>query len=345
MSKVLVVATGRQTRGGITAVVKAHEQGPQWQRYCCHWVQTHRDGEVWRKLIYLFVSIVDFVCRLPFCDIVHIHCSQKISSLRKLIFFVMARLLRKKTIVHFHLPGEQYLDDLTCHRELVYMFSHADRVLVLSSIWKKLLEEKVGISDNVQVIYNPCPRVIEGKLKGKVILFAGTLNQRKGYDVLLRAFARVADRYPDWRLVYAGNGEVDEAKHLSDQLKISRQVEFLGWVDAERKEKAFQSASIFCLPSYGEGFPMAVLDAWAYGLPVVTTPVGGIPDVAKDGENMLLFAPGDVEMLARQLDRLMSDEALRERISAASRQFAQNEFNLDSINRQLGDLYEELAAR
>lgn len=76
---------------------------------------------------------------------------------------------------------------------------------------------------------------------------------------------------------------------------------FLGWVSGEAKDNAFKEAMIFCLPSYAEGFPMSVLDAWSYGLPVITTPVGGIPDVAQDGVNMLLFNPGDIDMLAKQM--------------------------------------------
>ena len=87
---------------------------------------------------------------------------------------------------------------------------------------------------------------------------------------------------------------------------------------------------------------MAVLDAWAYSLPVITTPVGGIPDIAVDGENMLLFSPGDVNTLARQLERMITDENLRNHISEASYHFATHEFNIDTINKQLDELYTEL---
>ena len=90
---------------------------------------------------------------------------------------------------------------------------------------------------------------------------------------------------------------------------------------------------------------MAVLDAWAYGLPVVTTPVGGIPDVAVDGQNMLLFEPGDVDRLSKQLEKIIisfeGDKILYNRICTASLDFAKNEFNADTINTQIGNLYEE----
>lgn len=116
-------------------------------------------------------------------------------------------------------------------------------------------------------------------------------------------------------------------------------------MSGQNKDEIFRQASVFCLPSYAEGFPMAVLDAWAYGLPVITTPVGGIPDVAIDGENMLLFNPGDIDMLAIQLERMITNNRLREHISAASYEFANHKFNIDTINQQLDDLYTELSGK
>ena len=87
---------------------------------------------------------------------------------------------------------------------------------------------------------------------------------------------------------------------------------------------------------------MSVLDAWSYGLPVITTPVGGIPDVAKDGENMLLFNPGDVDALADCMERMITDKGLRDRISRASLEFARVRFNVESIGKEVGLLYENV---
>ena len=84
---------------------------------------------------------------------------------------------------------------------------------------------------------------------------------------------------------------------------------------------------------------MAVLDAFAYGLPVITTPVGGIPDIAVDGQNMLLFNPGDIDGLSEQMSQLISDANLRDKLSKASLQLANTTFNISTINRQIGELY------
>ena len=123
---------------------------------------------------------------------------------------------------------------------------------------------------------------------------------------------------------------------------IESQCKFLGWVNGEQKDKAFKEASIFCLPSYAEGFPMAVLDAWSYGLPVITTPVGGIPDVAVNNENLLVFSPGDIEALADCMERLIADKELYQKIQKASVDFADKRFSMSEINRQIGDLYKRI---
>lgn len=176
----------------------------------------------------------------------------------------------------------------------------------------------------------------------KIILYAGTINERKGYADLIKAFAKIAKSYPEWEVVFAGNGEIEQGEALARELGIEPQIKFVGWVNGMEKDALFRKASIFCLPSYAEGFPMAILDAWAYGLPVITTPVGGIPDVAVDGENMLLFNPGDMDKLADNIERMITDDVLRHKISMASGEFALGQFNMITINKQLARIYESL---
>ena len=247
----------------------------------------------------------------------------------------------KKTVIHLHCGSQ--IDDIW---GVLYqkMFEQCDCGIVLSEGLKTKIEEYIGIAAKIKVIYNPCPIITNTAKyeKKNYVLFSGTLYEGKGYKDLIRAFSKVAVAHKDWSVVLAGDGEVKQARELSAQLGILDQVQLLGWVDGESKYKAFKEAAVFCLPSYAEGFPMAVLDAWAYGLPVVTTPVGGIPDVAVDGENMLLFNPGDINILAEKLDMIMNDEMLREKLSASSTKMASEKFNLNTITEQVGEMYESL---
>ena len=344
MTKVLVVATSRKTRGGITAVIKAHEAGSQWSRFHCKWIPTHVDKSMLSKLMYLVRGLTEYLFLLPSADIVHIHTSEPPSAKRKLLFFFPAKWLKKKVVVHFH----SFSPDTTIngpHSKLYQkLFCGADVVVVLSNYWKEMVDEKFHLGDRIKVIYNPCPTItyLQKYEKNRSILYAGTLDQRKGYADLVRAFSMVAPRHPDWMITLAGNGEIEQARSLAKELGIESQIELLGWVSGERKDKAFKQASVFCLPSYAEGFPMAILDAWAYGLPVITTPVGGVPDVAADGENMLLFNPGDIEMLARKLDLIIGNAELRDKLTKESLKLAKEKFNLNNITVQLAKLYDSV---
>lgn len=343
--KVLVIATSRKTRGGITSVVKAYENSPLWAKFHCKWIETHRDGGAFTKLSYLLKGFLQFLLCVPFYDIIHIHTSEPPSALRKVLFMAVSKLLGKKVIVHFH----SFSVDTTIKSKYQwvyrYLFGKADCILVLSKYWQDELCDTFGFNeDKVKVLYNPCTTEISNKVypKKKEILYAGTVNARKGYADMINAFAKVADKYHDWCIVFAGNGEIEEGKALASRLGIDKQTVFLGWVRGNDKDKAFKEASIFCLPSYAEGFPMGVLDAWAYGLPVITTPVGGIPDIAKDGTNCLLFNPGDTNKLAEQMDKMMSSEELRKLVASESKELAKGIFSVDKVTERLGNIYQNL---
>ena len=348
MAKVLVVATSRKTRGGITSVVKAHETGSQWKKYHCKWIQTHRDGPSWRKIVYFVHAFAQAMILVPFYDIVHIHMAS-IQSLRRARYFLFLALLwKKKTIAHFHPHKPEVIFDPEHKEEYRKFFSAVDRIVVLSPQWERWIKEALGPFESIRVIFNPCPTVTRrtGKPKMKYILFAAILYKRKGFVDLMEAFARIAPQYPDWKLIIAGvpKGPEDQItiEEMPDKLGIKSQVLFPGWVTGNEKDSLFRNASIFCLASKSEGFPMAVLDAWAYGIPVVCTTAGGLIDIVQDGKNAMVFDYGDVDALAHKLSCLMANESLREEIAAESINLADTIFSIDIITKQIGLLYEEL---
>lgn len=343
MTKVLIVATSRKTRGGITAVIKAHETGKQWKNFHCKWIETHRDGNAPRKLWYLFTALIEYILLLPFYDIVHIHIATAQSAKRKQLFFYPAKWMKKKIIFHFHPSNERFLFEPNNQKLYKRLFSQANLILVLSEQWRKWIKEALGITEHVEVLFNPCPIVNrKEEIKEHNILFAGTIIPRKGYADLIKAFSLIASKYPDWKIVFAGNGEIEKAKKIASKCGISNQTLFLGWINGKEKEQVFQKASIYCLASNGEGFPMGVLDAWAYGIPCIVTPVGGIPDIVKDGVNGLIYPVGDTETLATKLDILINNEGLRKSIVKEADKYIQNEFNVSTINQKLEQIYSRL---
>lgn len=346
MKKVLVIATSHKTRGGITSVVKAHQRGKQWKDFHCRWIETHIDKSNILKLWYLFKGFISYLVLLPSYDIIHIHTSEPPSAIRKCPFLWWAKIWKKKVIIHFHAFSPETTIKSKYKNVYKYLFNKADTVIVLSNLWKKYVNETFNLGDKIQVVYNPCTTEVTNKQypKKNQILYAGTVNARKGYADMIKAFALIAKKYPTWQIVFAGNGEIEQGKRLAKELEIEKQTVFLGWVNGIDKDKAFKEATIFCLPSYAEGFPMAVLDAWAYGLPVITTPVGGIPDIAIDGKNVLLFNPGDTKALALQMERLITNITLRNSIAQESVQLAQTTFNIETINQQIGHIYKTLSS-
>lgn len=345
MKRILVVATSRKTRGGITSVINAHEKGPQWNKYQIKWIEAHIDRNNFLKIGYFLYSLIQFFFLIPFYDLVHIHVSTYSSVFRKSFYLFLAKLYNKKVITHLHCSTPSIIYEKRNRSLYRRFFLASDVVLVLSSQWKQYVYEALDVKDNVRILYNPIiavPPVNVFYKKKNYVLFAGTIDKRKGYHDLIKAFAQVVAVYPDWKLCLAGNGEIPEGKKLAASLNISASVEFKGWVSGQEKEQLFGEASVFCLPSYAEGFPMGVLDAWAFNLPVVCTPVGGILDVAVDGENILLFEPGDVDALAFLLIKIISDSGLRKQIAFESHRLSRLEFNLSHINDQLSVLYREL---
>lgn len=349
--KVLVVATSRKTRGGITSVVKAHETGKQWKSYHCKWIETHRDGSSIRKLLYFIRAIIKYAMLLPFYDLIHIHVASYSSLKRKQYFLRLAKLMGKKTIAHFHPHKPEVIFEVTTQAEYIEFFKSVDRIVVLSPQWQRWLGEALGLYNNTQVIYNPCPVIEKGisDYSEKYILFAGTLYHRKGYDTLIKAFSKISNKNPDWQVIIAGNVKNKYEENLPLELVrefgVEEKVVFPGWVVGEAKEKLFRNASIFCLASSAEGFPMAVLDAWAYGVPVICTPVGGLPDIIEDGKNALVFEYGDVDKLAESLDKMMTNDALRENISKKSIELSETTFNINNINKQIEALYSSLLCK
>ncbi len=339
--KVLIVGTSCKTKGGITSVIKAHKAGKQWQEFQCKWLETHIDKGKLYKLYYFIKSFIQYLFVLPFYDLVHIHTSEPQSGFRKILFLLYAKLLRKNVIVHFHAFSTETTINSKFRQVYKVLFSEADVVIVLSEYWRTEIIKTFKLSHKIIILHNPCARIDNTIVykKQKNILYAGAINARKGYKDLITAFAEIAKKFPDWKIVFAGSGEIEEAKKLSRELNIESQCLFLGWISGESKDKVFKEASIFCLPSYAEGFPMAVLDAWAYSIPVISTPVGGLTDMAVDDKNILLFNPGDINMLSKQLQRLISDSTLYDVLKKESIKLANETFNLESINNDLRNVY------
>ena len=154
------------------------------------------------------------------------------------------------------------------------------------------------------------------------VLGLGRLVPQKGFDLLIDAFA--AEEFAEFNLVLAGDGfERDRLQARALELGIDSRVRFVGAVARPRIARLVRGARVFALPSRGEPFGIALLEAMAAGVPAVATAAGGIPEFARDGVNALLVPPGDAKALATAIARLAFEPELRDRLIARGRATAQ----------------------
>lgn len=344
MKRILIIGPDRNTRGGISSVIKSHEKTKTWEKFNCKWISSYNDKSSLHKVLFFLMGLIIFLYYLPSANIIHIHLSEPTSAKRKNVFLIIGNFFNKITILHFHAFSSETTLFGKDKKLYVKMFNLADAVVVLSKLWKTEIDQFVINPNKINVIFNPCLVVnIDKNLpKQKIILFTGTLNRRKGYEDLIIAFSKISNKFNDWKLVLAGNGELRQANKLIKNLNLDNKIILKGWISGVEMHELYHNSSIFCLPSYAEGFPMSVLDAWAYGLPVITTPVGGLPDIIEHGENALVFTPGDIKKLIENLDLLMSNSNLRIKLSLASLKLSKESFHIDNIDKQLDNLYKYL---
>ena len=166
-------------------------------------------------------------------------------------------------------------------------------------------------------------------------LYLGRLSAEKGVDTLLQAHASSLN---GWKLVVAGTGPLEAELRLT-----YKHASFIGHVTGDRLREVIDRASVVVVPSeWYENCPMSVLEAMAYGKPVVGSRMGGIPELVLDGETGFLFEAGSVDGLRACLDQLMQDGNLRRRLGANARQRVQADFSIDGHNTGLMDIYESI---
>lgn len=302
---------------------------------------------------FLSVTILQILWERLFGHVrlLHVNMAENTSVVRKGTVVILGRLLKIPTLLHLHaglfidfyesLPG---IAKFGCRQ----VFRQADHVAVLGEVWRRYLVERLGIpAEKVSVLYNgvaPAPPRRPAADPTLIrLVFVGKLRAEKGLVELFEVLARpeFADR--NWRLTLVGEGDFDRFETLAEALGIADRLRFTGWLEQQAVHQELAEADIFVLPSHYEGMPLGVLEALSAGVPVVTTSVGALPEVLQNGESAMLVPPKTRDPLAKALDQLMSDPALRARLSAAGPALFARHFSIDSYARGIVSLYERVA--
>jgi glycosyltransferase involved in cell wall biosynthesis len=174
-----------------------------------------------------------------------------------------------------------------------------------------------------------------------VVGTVGRLNEVKRQDRLLRAAAELRPRFPTLRLVIVGDGpERSHLETLAGELGLADITTFAGF--QPKPELYLRAMDVFALTSRSEGFPVSILEAWAVGVPVVCTAVGGIPDVVADGETGLLVPQEDVAGLTTALARPLADREFAAKLSAAGAEAVRRKYSLTSVAAEYERTYRQL---
>jgi glycosyltransferase involved in cell wall biosynthesis len=344
---VLMVGTSLSTMGGVRAVVQGYVDGGLFERFEGVYIPTHCDGSPWSKIRAAVTGWFRTGLALARLDapLVHVHTSSRASFWRKSGVFLMARAARRPYLLHLH--GGEFMQfyEKECGRRAQRFIRHTLRqaalVVVLSDQWRERLL-RICPEAKIEVLPNgvPLPDLSQRRAAERPrIVFLGNMARGKGIYDLLHAFARIAHRFPEARLICAGGGSILQARSMAARFDLAGRVDFPGWLDAEQKRRLLSSATLFVLPSYAEGLPMALLEAMSWGLPVVATPVGGVPQVVQHQANGLLVAPGNIEQLATALATVLEKPQLRESLGNAARTTIEERFCLDRSLEQLGRIY------
>jgi glycosyltransferase involved in cell wall biosynthesis len=248
-----------------------------------------------------------------------------------------------------------------------------DGIIVQAAALKRMFDglfpiERIHVLPNGLDFSNwPIPtRVAQGRVR---LLFVGHITFAKGFYDLILAYEKLRKSHPQLELWFAGETMDHERQrfrvaelldpvhqqyffeHVTEidtriqgflESQQSHNANYLERIAGDEKRAAFESADIFVLPSYTEGFSMAVLEAMSYGLPIVATRVGALQEILQDGEHGFLVPPRDPVALATALRRLIEDAGLRRRIGESNARNARAQYDVTLVARQLLGILESV---
>ena len=319
--RILIVGPHRtRTLGGISTVIDGLLRAAPKAGYEVRHIASQNDEyQGSGKLVLAIAALLQYVLKVVWWrpNLTMIHVGSNASLYRKAVFITAADWLGQRVVTHFHAGDfdhyyEQQSNLGRCFIQSGLRRSH--KLIAVSQATAQRLRQLLPDADIVMIPngiktqeFAPIVRERDGYVR---VLFVGGMSKLKGEGDLIRALALAAKRAPQLRISLLGHGAEGVAA-LCDECGIRSHIEYLGPVPHAERAQFFRNADIFALPSYGEGMPMAVLEAMAAGLPVIATHVGGIPELITHGAEGFLIRPGDVQDLAERIVRLANDQNLR----------------------------------
>lgn len=316
MKRVCMLGTSSESKGGIGTVVRGFLEDISLEEYEFAHIVTHRDGNFAAKAFLAgrayaecFSSMV-----LDNFSLVHVHSAFGASFTRSIPFIRLAESRGIPVVNHLHADdwGAFYGAASSSKRKLIAdTYRRCSKVITLSQEWAETLGAILP-NRQIAVLENFTPIFEEGfwpDCSSKTVVFMSRLERIKGCNILPEICEEVVSHIPGVRFLICGEGSMrDELIREMQERRVEGSVRFLGWVESKRKMDVLKQSSLFLLPSYGEGMPMCILEAMGLGLPVVSTSVGGVPQIVENGVNGFIAEPGDARGIAHAIIEIFADE-------------------------------------
>lgn len=334
--------------GGMAAVLASYNEYFENMQF----IPTWRNGNILVKIWYAVYSYVFFIWYMLFVrsvKIVHIQGAAFASFERNVFFVKVGKLFGKKVIMHMHCADfESYYNPSKHKQRIVDTINACDLYLVLSDSWKQYFES-IGVKSNIiKVLNNTITPPVTKRVKRSTdilnLLYLGVIGQRKGIYDILNALKDNKEMF-EGKVVLriGGNQEEEKLQACINEYGLQGMVKFEGFVSGEKKIECLNWADVYILPSFNEGLPIGILEAMSYRHPIISTPVGGIPEVVKDGVNGIMVKPGNVQEIAKAISAFVGDKKLVEEYGMHSIELVKP-YLPETVFAALSEMYSHLIA-
>ncbi len=338
-SKVLTIGPSRKALAGIASVLNIYNETiPDFRHLPTNSIKGFIPGVIALAKTFALMPIE----RLRGRKILHVHAASGKSFIRKRFLMKWGRALGFKIIFHCHGGNSREYFNSIGNDKVGKLLTRCSAIIALSKSWQDYFASTFN-HPNVHIVPNPLTpssKVVQQKqTKPLGLLFLGNIVDAKGIFDLLEVFAANRDRWKGRvKLTIGGNGENDRLNEFIRTHELGELVDFAGWVDGPKKEKFFAENHILILPSYIECLPMTIIEAMGRGLAVISTRVGGIPEMVLPGENGILFKPGDLQAMSAAIDCYLLNDGLIRRHGSAGLRMAPK-FYPEKIKETLFEIY------